>query len=82
MGDALFSERGALELGRLLSWQKNKGKRLGKLFLYAFFIPFGGKGIGEPLRIVKVWTKQLKVLFCIYFGIGLDCTLGMGPYHC
>ena len=35
------------------------------------------RGIGELLRIVKVWTKQLKVLFCIYFGIGLDCTLGM-----
>ena len=54
-----------------------KGKRLGKLFLFAFFGPFRGREMGESLRIVKAWTKQLKVLFCFFFGIGLDYTLGM-----
>ena len=53
-----------------------KGKGFGKL-LNAFFGPFRGRQIGECLGIMKVWTKQLKVLFCIYFGIRLDCTLGM-----
>ena len=47
------------------------------LLFYAFFGPSGGKEMGELLRIVKVWTKQLKVLFCIHFRIELDCTLGM-----
>ena len=47
------------------------------LLLYAFFGPFGGREIGEPLRIVKAWTKRLKVFFCIFFGIGLDCILRM-----
>ena len=58
-----------------------KGKRFGKLLLYVFFGPFGGRQIGEPLRNVKVWTKQLKVLFCIFFGVGLDCVLGMVLCH-
>ena len=31
-----------------------KVKRLGKLLLYAFFGPFGGREIRELLRIVKV----------------------------
>ena len=31
-----------------------KGKRLGKLLLYAIFCPFGRREIGELLRIVKV----------------------------
>ena len=38
-----------------------RGKRLRKLFLYAFFGPFGRREIGEPLRIAKVWIKHLKV---------------------
>ena len=54
-----------------------KGKRFGKLLLRAFFGPFGGREIGEPWRIMKVWIKQLKVIFCIFFVIGFDCTLGM-----
>ena len=53
-----------------------KGKRLGKLLLYAFFGPFGGREIGKSLRIVKVWTKQLKVIFYIYFRIGLRLYIG------
>ena len=32
---------------------ETKGKKLGKLLHYAFFGPFGGKGIREPLRIGK-----------------------------
>ena len=27
--------------------------------------------------IVKVWTKQVKILSCFYFKTGLDCILGM-----
>ena len=61
MGDALFCERGALA--------KNGKKMLGKLLIYAFFGPFGGREIRELLRIVKVWMKQLIFLFYIYFGI-------------
>ena len=66
--------------GVLLSWGGSfigkKKKRLGKLLLYAFFGLFGGREIGESLKVVKVWTKQFKVPFCIFFGIGLDCTWG------
>ena len=65
MDDALFSERGAIELEWLLS-QKKGGQRLGKLLLYAFFGQFGGRGIREPLKIVKVWMKHLKVPFFLY----------------
>ena len=46
-----------------------KGKRLGRLLRYAFFGPFAGKEIREPLRIVNVQIILLKVLFGIYFGI-------------
>ena len=42
----------------LLSWRGffvgKKGKRLGRLLLYAVFKPFGGREIGESLRIVNV----------------------------
>ena len=73
MGDAFFCERGALELGRLLSWQK-KEKGLKSCSFMPFFGPFGGREVGEPLRIVKV--------FCIYFWIGLNCILRMSLCHC
>ena len=29
----------------------------------------------------KKKIKQLKILFCIYFGIELDCTLRVDLYH-
>ena len=41
------------------TYQKNKTNKKNKI------------EIGEPLRIVKVWTKHLKAPFCIFFGIGL-----------
>ena len=66
--DALFGERFTLELGRLFLLVE-RGKSLGRLLRYAFFGPFGGKEIGEPLRIVNVQIIPLKVPFCIYFGI-------------
>ena len=59
------SMRGTLLSWRgLLCWQKKKKKRLGRLLCYAFFKPFRMIEIGEPLRIVKAWTKQL-VLFWV-----------------
>ena len=27
--------------------------------------------------VLKAWTKQLKILFCIFFGTRLDCILGV-----
>ena len=54
-----------------------KGKRLGKLPHFALFGLFGRIGIGERLRIGKAQIKQSKVLFCISFGIGLECTWGI-----
>ncbi|RVW36236.1 hypothetical protein CK203_095797 [Vitis vinifera] len=39
---------------RFFAWEATWAKIL---LLYAFFGPFGGREIGEPLRIVKAWTK-------------------------
>ena len=67
--------------GVLLSWNScsvgKKGKRLGKLPHFALFGLFGRKGIRESLRIGKAQIKQSKVIFCVSFGIGLECTWGI-----
>ena len=81
MSYAPLNERDdALELGRFLCWPKKK-KRLEGCTIMPFFIHLGGKVIGEPLKFVKAYTKQLKILFCIFFGSGLDCILGMVLCH-
>ena len=50
---------------------KKKRKKAWKIApLYFFFGPFGVREIGEHLKIVKAWTKQLKVLFSIFLGLG------------
>ena len=37
----------------------------------------------RAFEVVKAWIKQLKVIFYIFFfGIGLDCTLGMVLCNC
>ena len=57
------SMRGTLLSWRgLLCWRKKKKKAWKG---YAFFKPFRMTKIGEPLRIVKAWTKQLEVLFWV-----------------
>ena len=40
----------------------NKKKRLGGLLRFACSRSYEGREIGEHSIIVKVWTKQLKVL--------------------
>lgn len=49
-GDALFNEMVATGKGGFVL-EKEKEKKLGKVLLYAFFSPFGGRGeIRESLR--------------------------------
>ena len=45
MDDALLNERDALKIA-LLCWEKK-----------TYFGIFGAKRIGEPLKIIKAWTK-------------------------
>ena len=55
---------------------KKKKKKLGKLLHYVCFGPSKGREIWEPSITMKAWTKQLKIISWIIFGIGLDCSLG------
>ena len=76
---ALFDEQWVMHTKvrrMLLSWggcfvgKKKKEKGLEDCSFILFFGPFGVREIGEHLKIVKAWTKQLKVLFSIFLGLG------------
>ena len=64
-----------------LLWVK-RGRMLGKLLCCVCFRLYGGREIRGLLTTLKARIKQLKILFCIYFGIGLDCALRVDLYHC
>ena len=62
-------------------WVK-RGRRLGKLPHCVCFGLYDEREIGGLLTTLKPRIKQLKILFCIYFGIELDCILRAELYHC
>lgn len=87
----LFDVHWALHLmvrGVLLSLRgtfihgKGMGKKLEVVPLCIFFIIWRDRNKREPFKFVKLMINFLKGPFCIYFGIGLDCELGITPCHC
>ena len=52
-----------------LLWVK-RGRRLGKLLHCVCFELYGRREIGGLLTTLKAQIKQLKILFCIYLGLG------------
>ena len=62
-------------------WVK-RGRRLGRLLCCIYFGHYSESEIGGLLTTLKARIKQLKKKNCIYFWIGLDCTLRADLYHC
>lgn len=57
MADALFCEKGALELGWLLFGEKKENGL--EMVSFSCFGTFEERKIGRTLRIMIVWTKKL-----------------------